>query len=292
MPHMTQSPNAGCDFLNHLFKMNNILKIVLGTILDFTLLVFVYFTARLVGFFIGNFFYYADENNLPFTFYSIWILILFLIPYFVFKKRGLKSEKFFVFLFFVCIGGGLSSVLTHGLIKFIPNSPKSEIIKSNFIGVSGLDEVEHEDSYGNETSSTEASKSYVYIENDSRIEREVSKLENEHSVGTSLKKFIFWQTALASGYNPKYIPNYNSCNLSSDKLELYFTVGPLVIIESLIEAIKDALLILIVFVIFRILKKPLFFENFEALKKYMKEDIYKDKPNLNNYSGYSNYDDY
>jgi len=152
--------------------------------------------------------------------------------------------------------------------------------------------VEHEDYYGNDNSSTEESRSYVYVENDSRIENEISKLEKEHTDGTNTEKFIFWQTALASGYNPKYIPNYNCCKLSSDKLELYFTVGPLVMIESLMDAFKDALLILIFCIIARIRNKPMFIENFEALKKYLKEDMYFDTPKSYKPKSYSNYDEY
>ncbi|MBI3719081.1 MAG: hypothetical protein HY252_10870 [Sphingobacteriales bacterium] len=272
--------------------MNRIVKIFSGTTFDFALVVFLYFVARLLRFFVGNFFHHSDEGNIPYTFYSLWILLLFLIPYFILTKRGLAQEKFLGFLFIVYFAGSLSSALTRWLIHYLPKVDNIEIIKSNFIGVAGLDEVEHEDYYGNETSSTEHSKSYVYVENDSRIERELSKLEEEHSEGTSVDKFIFWQTALAAGYNPKYIPNYNCCNLSSDKLELYFTVGPLVMIEALIEAIKDALLVLVVLIIYRIRNKPMFFENFAALKKYMTEDIYKDKPNSKSYRSYSNYDNY
>lgn len=272
--------------------MKRTFKILSGTIFDFSFLVFFYFLARLIRFFITNFFNHADEDNIPFTFYSIWIFFIFYIPFLIFKKRGLAKEKFLGFLFIICFFGILSSALTRWLIHYVPKIDNIEIIKSNYIGVAGLDEVEHEDANGVETSSTEASKSYVYISTDSRIEREVSKLENEHTDGTSLEKFIFWQTALASGFNPKYIPNYNCCNLSSDKLELYFIVGPLVIIESFIEAIKDALLILILLIIYRLRNKPLFFENFDSLKKYMKTNIYKDNPNSTNYKSYSGYDDY
>ncbi|MBI1780033.1 MAG: hypothetical protein HYR66_01480 [Sphingobacteriales bacterium] len=217
--------------------MNRIVKIFSGTTFDFALVVFLYFVARLLRFFVGNFFHHSDEGNIPYTFYSLWILLLFLIPYFILTKRGLAQEKFLGFLFIVYFAGSLSSALTRWLIHYLPKVDNIEIIKSNFIGVAG-------------------------------------------------------QTALAAGYNPKYIPNYNCCNLSSDKLELYFTVGPLVMIEALIEAIKDALLVLVVLIIYRIRNKPMFFENFAALKKYMTEDIYKDKPNSKSYRSYSNYDNY
>lgn len=182
--------------------------------------------------------------------------------------------------------------MTRWLIHYVPQIDNIEIIKSNFIGLAGVDEVKHEEYYGNETLSTKHSKSYVYVKNDSRIEDEVSRLENEHTDGTSLDKFIFWQTALASGYNPKYIPNYNSSNFASDKLERYFTVGALVIVESFIEAIKDALLILILFIIDRVKDKPMFFEDFKALKKYMAEDIYKDEPKSDSFGSSSRYNDY
>ena len=78
--------------------MNRVSKIVSGTLLDFVLLILFYFIARLLRMFLGNIFYHSEDGNVPFTYYSLWILIFFLIPYFILTKRGLEKDKFLVFL--------------------------------------------------------------------------------------------------------------------------------------------------------------------------------------------------
>ena len=177
----------------------------------------------------------------------------------------------------------MSSTFTRWLVHYVPSIDNIQIIESNYIGLSGLDVEDYEDSNGIDQSSTVQTKGYIYVAKDSRVEREISKLESVHKDGISVEKFIFWQTALASGYNPKYIPNYNCCNLSSDKLELYFTVGPLLMVEFFIAAIKDALLILIVFIAFRFRNKSLLpiFKNLSSLKQLLKDEDYKDRPKSN-----------
>lgn len=204
-------------------------------------------------------------------------LDIFLIPFIILFKRGLNVQYFFITLIFVYLIGNYSSNLTRWLFDFVPNINTIEIIDSNYIGLDGLDEIEYEDNQGIEYSETNKSKSFVYPLKDSEIEMELNKLIEEHVDGASKEKFIFWQTALAAGYNPINIPEYNSYDLTleRDKLKLYFSVGPLTILECLIESIKNALLVLTIFIVFRLKDKFLLFNDFKSLKLYFQHILLK-----------------
>lgn len=249
--------------------MNKVYRHISGIILDFGLLIFFFFIASLIAFVIRNFTKHTEEENVPLTYYTVWILLLFTTVYFILKKRGLKNETFFSFLFLVVVGANLILMVTHVLIRNVTSIDNIQIAKKNFVGLVAV-------YYGGED--TYSYNSYLFIENDNRIVEGRTKLldEYKHKLDKiDLKKYVFWQTAVAEGFSPKFIPNYNCCELSTDKLELYFTVGPLVIIECFIEAIKPAFLILIILVIFRLFNKPIFFKDFDNLKSYINDKFHK-----------------
>ncbi|HOY13667.1 MAG TPA: hypothetical protein PLY70_11025, partial [Saprospiraceae bacterium] len=104
--------------------------------------------------------------------------------------------------------------------------------------------------------------------NNSQIENEWERNSYAHQY-TSSRHFIFWQTALADGFNPKYVSSYNCCNSLFDRIVLYCTVGPLRILEALIEAFEITLRFLIIPFIMRLFGKPLFFDDFKSFLKYV-----------------------
>ena len=241
---------------------------------DFVVLIVLYFITRMLRS-ITTILFNNSTEDIPHSYFYLWILIVFLIPFLILIKNEAFKKGYLQFLFFVYIGGNLTSNVTNFLVSFIPKVNDFEMIESNFIGIASVEESFGEDEYGGQKSIKEYNKSFVYSKNDKDIDKEFSKLENEYESGASTDKFIFWQTAMAYGYNPKNILQYKSPNLFTEKLEFYFTVGPLVILESFLLGIKDALLILILFIIVRINGRSIIFKDLEAAKKYFTVGIGK-----------------
>jgi hypothetical protein len=62
-----------------------------------------------------------------------------------------------------------------------------------------------------------------------------------------IESFIFWQTGVAHGYNPIEIRSYNLPNGFFDYIELFFTIGPVVLVECLIRGVYYNLMIFLFF---------------------------------------------
>jgi len=196
-------------------------------------------------------------------FVTAWILIVVIDLYFILKKAGIDPKSFGVhcILFgpFIFIGGLMFSLAV--------GSYKSNIIGRNYIGTSGTSE---EENLNGDGTNTYYHNTYVFHKKDKSLNHEIDKLDEEFSDGSSTEEFIFWQTALAKGFEPKNIRGYNCCEGFSQKLELYLTVGPLTIVECLIKATTPAFLLLIIPLIGLLFKKRLFFDDIEGLRKIYK----------------------
>lgn len=247
--------------------MKKTTNIFWGTVLDLVVLTLCYFLARVLLFLIRSFFYFPHDSNLPFTFFSVWFLLIFLALYFILNRRGLDLTQILIFLMIVFFLGNLSSGLTRWLVGYFPSIDKIAIVKNNFVGIGGVTDESGTDDDGNETMATNLNRSFVYSIGDERLNDEIKQLDKTYDLGASQQKFIFWQSALANGYNPQNISEYKCCN-ASERMFLYLTVGPLLILEFLIEATKDSLLILILFVGFRVRKKSLFPKDINALTNF------------------------
>lgn len=253
--------------------MSRITKLLGGVILDFGFLLFIYFIGRLIAFVFTATFDDGEHTN-PIVFSFVWIFLLFIIPYFILTKRGLNKYKILGFLVVIALISPLSIIASKAIAGIFIEIDNYELVENNYIGLVGTDDRESDALYQDGNTTTDYSHGFVFTKNDSRINLELKKLGEGHE-DVEKRKFIFWQTALAEGYKPKYITTYNCCKNFSDKLELYFTVGPLVILECFIQAINDALLILLIPLIFRIFNKPIFFTDFKTFKQYINHDIYK-----------------
>lgn len=254
--------------------MNRIVKFITGTFFDFGFVLFCYFVFRLLGV-VYNTITPNFNNNIPYTFTFVWIGLLFLTPRLNKKIREINPQIVFNFIMAVIFIGGLSALLTRAAYSLFTNPYKWEIVESNYVGVSGEDEITYENMYG-EGTTTEYKHGFVFAKNDSRIKSEVLLNQGEHE-DVSLSNYIFWQSALADGFDTKYISAYNCCNKQSDRLELYFTVGPLRIVECFFNALLDTLLFLIIPIIMRFFGRALFFSDFEKFKHYLKIDLYLSK---------------
>lgn len=195
---------------------------------------------------------------------TIWILITFITIYLLLKKIGISPKSFFAH----CVIFG-SFIFTVGLIlSFIIGSNRSYIIETKYIGTSG---VIVEENYDGDGADTRYENTYVFHKKDKALEREVAKLDEKYSDGSSTENFIFWQTALAKGFEPKNIRDYICCDDFSKKLELYLTVGPLTILECIIKAMYTAFLLLMFPLTGLLFKKHLFFSDMNGLRRIYKK---------------------
>lgn len=232
-------------------------------------------------------------------FTTVWILIVFTVLYFIFKKIGIDPGAFLVYsiifghimlyvgiFFSLAVESQKTNIIDRNYVKpsgffellFQSNLSvglhKTNIIDRNYVGTSGMKEEDNENDNGTDTYYY---NTFVFHKNDKSLTYEIIKLDEEYSEGSSKEEFIFWQTALAKGFEPKNIPGYNCCGNFSQKKELYLTVGPLTILECLIKAITPAFLLLIIPLIGFIFKKRLFFDDMESLRKFYNQFVPKDK---------------
>ena len=167
-------------------------------------------------------------------------------------------------LFSISVEKGVSA----GYIK----TDNIEIVNRNYVAIAGKVDPGNYIMYGSRKKVINHSHSLVFAANDARINKELNNLNNEFGE-TNRKKIIFWQTALAEDYSPKYIKGYNCCSRISDRFKLYITVGPLVILEKFIESFNDALLFLIIPFLFRLTNKPILFKDFKGFLRYFNRAI-------------------
>jgi len=75
------------------------------------------------------------------------------------------------------------------------------------------------------------SKSFIYLKDDPELKQAMAEL-SEGQEYTGGRGFLFWQTGLADGYDPSLLEGYNGGKGFLSRVELFFTVGPLVIVEA------------------------------------------------------------
>jgi len=192
-----------------------------------------------------------------------WVIIVIsLIVYLIGKLDGIE-HKYYAFFFLSIILGSIFS-----LIGYIVNHNlgTENLIKKRYSGVYGV-------SYGyniqSDSDEVIEHKTYVFKNTDIRLlNREINVLENKY--GESYKrKFYFWQTAFAEGFEPQNISEYTGKNTTSKKITLFFSVGIFFILESLLKALMNSWVIMIIPIIGLLLKKRLFHK--ELSKLYFKK---------------------
>lgn len=242
--------------MENTFKKNGIYLV-----LYFGLALLVCFLVELFHFEWNAIFNYKSNQ---FIFASLWILTVLIIIGFLLKRVGINPEAFGAYCFIFgpfAFGFGL-------IFSFILGSHKVSFLERNYIATAGTTEEVNSNEDG---TNTYYANTFVFNKSDNAAEIEIERLDKEYSEGSSTKEFIFWQTALASGYEPKNINSYNCCGSSSQKLELYLTVGPLTLVECLINAAPPAFFLLIIPLLGLLFKKRLFFSDMNDLRKIFKK---------------------
>jgi hypothetical protein len=85
----------------------------------------------------------------------------------------------------------------------------------------------------------------VYRKNDPELST-VLNTAKKYYTNVSTKGFLFWQTGLAYGFVPIGIDEYEGRRGIVNKLRLFFTIGPTVIIEALIIGLIKYFFILMI----------------------------------------------
>mgnify|MGYP000093885437 CR=1 FL=1 len=202
---------------------------------------------------------FSDFGNAAYAIF--WMALLaFLIYYYLKKIKGVDPWKF---LFLSVLVGFLVSLI--GLI-INRNLGTDELLEKIYIGVYGASE---EFDTQNETEVYIDHKTYVFKNSDRIAKRELRNLENEYGESYH-EEFVFWQTAFVNGFQPKNIPDFTGTDSFSKKLTLFFTLGPVFILETFINSIMSCWILMLIPVIALLFKAKLLEK---ALKPFL--DFFK-----------------
>lgn len=181
-----------------------------------------------------------SSRELPSTLHWVWEILALLLIYIALNKLKVHIGLFALVLFF-----GL--VISSAVLYFIPDSLK--LIKANYYGI-----------VIRETPEASLTPSLLFKSNDPELKSELKESSRENAY-VSTKGFLFWQTGLSYGFLPDKIKEYNGGETFTNHIELFFTVGPMVLVDCLITGIYTNFLILLLFqTIYFLFKKEHFWD--------------------------------
>jgi len=176
---------------------------------------------------------------IPWTFHTLWEIAALAGIAYVVKKCGIRLETYFSVLM-------LGTFLIGIIWIFIPDSLK--ILEANYYGVESRisRETHGEGMYEDSVEyNFPLSLGFLYRKDDPELKSAFYEAKNQNEyIGT--KGFLFWQTGLAYGFNPIRIGGYNGGHGFFNRIELFFTVGPMVIVESFIKGFASNFIILLI----------------------------------------------
>jgi len=174
----------------------------------------------------------------PWTFHIVWEVGAIYGIYRFIKWIGIRPMIFFPMLF-------VGALISIAFWIFVPNPIK---IEGRYYGVSADYEPYYtEDDYGNEYTSV-IDRGYLYHKDDPELQKELNNEETDGQISTS--GFLFWQTGMAEGYSPALLTEYSGGYSWMDKLELYFTIGPITLLELAIMGIHAEFVIFLLISIY------------------------------------------
>ncbi len=188
-----------------------------------------------------------------------WVALVILIVFYLVKKiNGIKPWEF---LGYSVLAGMLFSIigLTINITLELNNS-----LEKNYVGVYGIIT-----GFNPNTDSEVVidHKTNVYRITDNRAKRELRRLENKYE-DSYKHEFMFWQTAFATGFEPKYIFEYKGTDSFSKVLTLFFTIGPIFLLETFINTIMDSWILFLIPIIGLFFKKKIFEEQLKPIIKH------------------------
>ncbi|OUS12884.1 hypothetical protein A9Q93_09790 [Nonlabens dokdonensis] len=235
-------------------------KIIYLTVI-FGLLIFIGFLIEVV-FYVNT----ALNDFVRFLFVLPWILIIgFFVYRFINKIDDITIGTF--------AGASVLIGLLLSIVTLILNLSLGldKIIEKNYVAVYGITT-----GFDSRSDSEQdiKHKTNVYKINDSRAKREINKMEYVYE-DASTKEFLFWQTAFASGFEPINISEYNGSNSFGKIITLFFTVGPIFILELFINAIMSSWILFIIPIIGLFFKRMLFEKELKPFTNYFTNSVKK-----------------
>jgi len=179
----------------------------------------------------------SENESVPWTFHSFWEIAALGGIASIVRRCAVRLEVYGIALLFGFFLSGL-------IWTFILGDPK--VPQANYYGVESSVSME-----------TPVYLGLLYGKDDPELKRNVHEAKRyNQSVGT--REFLFWQTGLAYGFNPIGINGYNGGSGFLNRVELFFTVGPMVIVESFIMGLARWFPILMLAqIIFFLVKKEI-----------------------------------
>lgn len=191
-----------------------------------------------------------------------WVaLVILIVFYFVKRIDGIKPWEFIGYsvlygmLFYII---GLTIIVTLGL----DNS-----LEKNYVGVYGTT------TGFNTNTDSEVDidhKTNVYKITDNRAKRELNRLQNIYEDSYE-DEFMFWQTAFATGFEPKYISEFKGNDSFGKVLTLFFTVGPTFLLEKFIETIMYSWILFLIPIVGLFFKKKIFEEPLKPIIEHFEK---------------------
>ncbi len=170
------------------------------------------------------------EGYLIWTFHEFWEIGFFFICYFILKRFDVIFGDTIIFLFF----GLVFSSITWSFY-----SKSFKYVQPNYYGVeSRLNYNTHQEGRYDEQTNFDhkISQGCLYKANDPELLSELKEASrNNEYVGT--RGFLFWQTGRAYGFIPIGIEEYNGGRSFLNHLELYFTIGPVLLFECFLTGL-------------------------------------------------------
>lgn len=181
----------------------------------------------------------SGRQAVPWSFSSLWAVGFLALAVVAAKYLGSTFENFVGCMFW----GGFGSLIV-GI--FLPES--FVVFRPRYFGIESRVSLEtHE--MGAETERREydspLSKGFLYRRNDPGLMEEAfGRARDCEYVGG--RGFLFWQTGFAAGYDPAFLDDFPGGRRFPFRIELFFTVGPLMLVEAfLVSLTRDFPLVML-----------------------------------------------
>lgn len=183
---------------------------------------------------------YRVSDFAPWTFSSLWLMMAVALSAYVLWTLGIYSKKYFYGLFW-------GSILANSLLIFLPLD--EWLITYRYSGVeTQISKDTHASGRFNELETPDSPITLGSIYEKRSIALQQNLMENSrYNEYVSTREFVFWQTGLASGFNPSPIDQYNGGNGFLNRIELIITTGPVVLIECFIKGLIKEFIFLMIF---------------------------------------------
>ena len=191
------------------------------------------YVVDLVAFFFGSF---SAKKNIyaDWTLYWMWVIISLIGVVLIFRFLRVNLKR-------ALIISALASLLTISI--WYPLLSSESVIKHGFLGL------EYRASPKSDKDAIKGAApefSFLYRSNDPELKRLMEELKTKNEL-VNARGFFFWQTGIAYGFGQRFLPKFYE--IEGHRVyhaALILTVGPVVILESLINgAIKTAALFLL-----------------------------------------------